>query len=59
MTAQTESPIKVPPMPDTADNQHMMYLWISDYLCNTMMYNAQLHKALMYNLTQNDVSLHV
>ena len=25
-------------------------------MCSTMVYNAQLHKALMYNLTVNDLS---
>lgn len=53
---KTEAPMVPPKMPESADTASMLYLWVSDYMFDSIGYQAQKHGVLMYNLTQNDVS---
>ena len=43
-------------MKDSSATQNMMYLWVSDYIFETISYVAQKHNFLVYNLTAKDVS---
>ena len=36
-----------------------MYLWVSDYMFETIAYVAQKHNILVHNLTANDVSRYI
>ena len=51
-----ESPMKCPAMKDSSAHQNMMYLWVSDYMFETIAYVAQKHNILVHNLTADDVS---
>ncbi|KAL4234373.1 hypothetical protein ACF0H5_006020 [Mactra antiquata] len=51
----TECPFSAPTMPDQTDNKNMLYLWISDYMFDSIGYAAQKHGFLVRNLTQNDL----
>nr|QBL56987.1 BPI [Ruditapes philippinarum] len=51
----TESPLNPPPMPNDTDTSSMLYLWMSDYMFDTIGYTAQKHGFLVYNLTQKDL----
>ena len=52
----TECPFVPAPMPDSPDTQNMLYLWVSDYMFDTIGYVAQKHGFLKHNVTTNDVS---
>ncbi|XP_053402306.1 lipopolysaccharide-binding protein-like [Mercenaria mercenaria] len=51
----TESPLIPPPMPTNTDTDSMLYLWVSDYMFDTIGYTAQKHGFLVYNMTQKDL----
>lgn len=51
----TEAPFSAQPMKDSSATLNMMYLWVSDYIFETIAYNAQKHNFLMYNLTAKDL----
>ncbi|KAL3859700.1 hypothetical protein ACJMK2_009905 [Sinanodonta woodiana] len=53
---ETEAPFDPPTMVDIGDTQRMMYLWISDYMFNTLGYAAQMHNYLARNITAADCS---
>ncbi|XP_053402846.1 lipopolysaccharide-binding protein-like [Mercenaria mercenaria] len=51
----TESPLIPPPMPTNTDTDSMLYLWVSDYMFDTIGYTAQKHGFLVYNITQKNL----
>lgn len=51
----TEAPMSPPPIKDSSVVQNMMYLWVSDYIFETIAYVAQKHNFLVYNLTTKDL----
>ncbi|KAK3597547.1 hypothetical protein CHS0354_018144 [Potamilus streckersoni] len=52
---ETDAPFEPPTMADIGDTQKMMYLWISDYMFNTLGYAAQMHNYLVRNITAADL----
>lgn len=54
-SSMTDAPIPVPPMPDNVGSQKMLYLFVSDYLFNSLSYQSQIHGVLRYNLTTKDL----
>lgn len=52
----TEAPFDPPSMPSISSTNKMFYISMSDYVFNSLAYEAQIHKMLQYNLTQKDVS---
>ncbi|CAG2244597.1 LBP [Mytilus edulis] len=48
---RTEAPFAPSPMATITDNKKMVYLTVSDYIFNSMGYQAHAHGLLMYNLT--------
>ncbi|XP_060081853.1 uncharacterized protein LOC132561140 [Ylistrum balloti] len=48
-------PFQASPLPQWNDTSRMMYLWVSDYIVNSLLYQAQQHKFLAYNLTAQDL----
>lgn len=51
-----EAPFSAPPLLKSSDTSRMMYIWLSDYLFNSMSYNAYKYDKLQYNVTSKDVS---
>ncbi|KAH3787315.1 hypothetical protein DPMN_165436 [Dreissena polymorpha] len=43
-------------MPETGATDRMVYLWVSDFMFNTLAYAAQTNIYLQYNITAADVS---
>ena len=54
-TPNEDAPLNAAPMPDTG-NSSQLYLSVSDFIANTLLYNAQKHGILIYNLTKKDVN---
>lgn len=52
---KTEAPMSAPPMKDSSASLSMMYLWVSDYIFETIGYVAQKNNFLVYNLTTKDL----
>ncbi|XP_061179712.1 lipopolysaccharide-binding protein-like [Saccostrea echinata] len=50
-----EAPFPVPPLLKSNDTSRMMYLWMSDFLFNSMSYNAYKYDKLQYNVTNKDL----
>ncbi|XP_033754787.1 bactericidal permeability-increasing protein-like [Pecten maximus] len=50
-------PFTAPPLPPRNDTSRMMYVWVSDFMLNSMLYQGQLHKFFAYNLTAQDLPL--
>ncbi|XP_062595850.1 lipopolysaccharide-binding protein-like [Saccostrea cucullata] len=50
-----EAPFPVPPLLNFNDTSRMMYLWMSDFLFNSMAYNAYKYNKLQYNVTNKDL----
>lgn len=50
-----ESPLPLPALLPSSDTSSMMYLWVSDFLFNSMSYNAFKYRQLQYNVTNKDV----
>lgn len=48
-------PFDAPPLPAGSDSSKMMYLWLSDFLFNTMSYTAFSHGLLTYNVTDKNI----
>ncbi|XP_052227663.1 bactericidal permeability-increasing protein-like [Dreissena polymorpha] len=55
MTTPTEAPFPAPPMPETGATDRMVYLWVSDFMFNTLAYAAQTNIYLQYNITAADL----
>lgn len=51
-----EAPFAAPPLLKYPDTSRMMYIWLSDFLFNSMSYNAFKYNRLQYNVTKKDVS---
>ncbi|XP_052061803.1 bactericidal permeability-increasing protein-like [Mytilus californianus] len=54
-SSMTEAPFDPPSMPPISSTKKMFYISMSDYVFNTLAYEAQIHKMLEYNLTQKDL----
>nr|ARV86002.1 bactericidal/permeability-increasing protein 1 [Sinohyriopsis cumingii] len=52
---EREAPFQPHTLADIGDTQKMMYLWISDYMFNTLGYAAQMHNYLVLNITAADL----
>lgn len=52
-------PFDAPPLPAGSSSSKMMYLWLSDFLFNTMSYTAFSHGLLTYNVTDKNVRIGV
>ncbi|XP_061163194.1 lipopolysaccharide-binding protein-like [Saccostrea echinata] len=50
-----EAPFPVPPLLRFSNTSRMMYLWVSDFLFNSMSYNAYKYNQLQYNVTNKDL----
>ncbi|XP_046381035.2 bactericidal permeability-increasing protein-like [Haliotis rufescens] len=53
--ARKECPFSPAPLPTTPDTSHMLYLWVSDYMGNSLAYSGFQHGFLQYNLTAKDL----
>ncbi|CAG2229516.1 LBP [Mytilus edulis] len=53
--SMTEAPFDPPSMPSISSTNKMFYISMSDYVFNSLAYEAQIHKMLQYNLTQKDL----
>ncbi|KAI0219817.1 hypothetical protein LSAT2_028643 [Lamellibrachia satsuma] len=55
----TEAPFQPLPMPDdVSDGSHMMTLWASDYVLNTLGYLLQRYGLVQYRLSKKDLETH-
>lgn len=54
-SSMKDAPLPVPAMPDNVKPQKMLYLFVSDYLFNSLSYQSQIHGVLRYNLTAKDL----
>lgn len=54
-----DAPFAAPPLLKSSDTSRMMYIWLSDYVFNTMSYNALKYNQLQYNVTNKDVSFNL
>lgn len=52
---RTAAPFLPAAMATITDNKKMVYVTLSDYLFNTMMYQAHVHGLLVFNLASNNV----
>lgn len=52
----TEARFSAAPFTPSNTTGKMLYLWVSDYVINTIAYVANKHGQLRYNLTSKDVS---
>nr|ACQ72916.1 bactericidal permeability increasing protein [Crassostrea gigas] len=50
-----DAPFAAPPLLKSSDTSRMMYIWLSDYVFNTMSYNALKYNQLQYNVTNKDL----
>ncbi|XP_022338352.2 bactericidal permeability-increasing protein-like isoform X1 [Crassostrea virginica] len=50
-----EAPFAAPPLLKYPDTSRMMYIWLSDFLFNSMSYNAFKYNRLQYNVTKKDL----
>lgn len=48
-------PFDAPPLPAGSSSSKMLYLWLSDFLFNTMSYTAFSHGFLTYNVTDKNI----
>lgn len=48
-------PFSPPPVPAWSDTSRMVYLWISDYMMNSLLYQAQKHGVLAKTVTAQDL----
>ena len=53
---KTEAPFMPPEMATITYKAKMVYLALSDYIFNTMAYQAHQHNMLVFNITSKDVS---
>ena len=51
-----QSPSSASAFPPSSDVSRMMYVWVSDYMFNTLGAVAQQHGVLQYSVTATDVS---
>ncbi|XP_062619259.1 lipopolysaccharide-binding protein-like [Saccostrea cucullata] len=49
------TPIIAPKLPTGTDTSRMLYIWLSDFLFNTMSYSAFSHDMLKYNVTDKNI----
>lgn len=54
-SAPSPPPFHAPPLPPWNDTSRMMYVWVSDYMMNSLLYQAQKHNFLSYNMTAQDL----
>ncbi|XP_021357965.1 lipopolysaccharide-binding protein-like [Mizuhopecten yessoensis] len=54
-SAPSPPPFQAPTLPQWNDTSRMMYLWVSDFMINSLFYQAQQHNLLSYNLTAQDL----
>lgn len=54
-SAPAPPPFQAPPLPAWNDTSRMMYVWASDYMVNSLLYQGQTHKFFAYNLTAQDL----
>ncbi|XP_033754785.1 lipopolysaccharide-binding protein-like [Pecten maximus] len=54
-SAPAPPPFEAPPLPPWDDTSRMMYVWVSDFMMNSLLYQAQHHNFLAYNLTAQDL----
>nr|ACS72242.1 LBP/BPI protein [Azumapecten farreri] len=54
-SAPAPPPFRAPSLPPWKDTGRMMYLWVSDFMMNSLFYQAQQHNLLSYNLTAKDL----
>ncbi|XP_052230037.1 lipopolysaccharide-binding protein-like isoform X2 [Dreissena polymorpha] len=54
-TPSEHAPFPAPPMPETGATDRMLYLWVSDFMFNTLAYAAQTNRYLQYNITAPDL----
>ncbi|OWF48179.1 Lipopolysaccharide-binding protein [Mizuhopecten yessoensis] len=54
-SAPAPPPFRAPSLPPWKDTSRMMYLWVSDFMMNSLFYQAQQHNLLSYNLTAQDL----
>ncbi|XP_050397637.1 lipopolysaccharide-binding protein [Patella vulgata] len=52
---KTEAPFQPEPIPENNDKSKMVYLWLSDYMANSMGYTALKHGYLKYNFSSQDL----
>ncbi|KAK6177989.1 hypothetical protein SNE40_012838 [Patella caerulea] len=52
---KTEAPFQPEPIPENKDTSKMVYLWLSDYMANSMGYTALKHGYLKYNFSSQDL----
>ncbi len=50
-----ECPFTPAPLPTQSTTSKMLYLWISEYMGNSLAYTGYKHGFLQYNLTAKDV----
>ncbi|KAK3085539.1 hypothetical protein FSP39_004971 [Pinctada imbricata] len=53
--SNSSTPFSAPPLSPSSDTSRMFYIWISDFVYNSMTYAAHVNGFLKYNMTKKDL----